>query len=84
MGKKKKQEQNKAKRQMKKVEAERDYMQEWKERGRLKPFTEEGVEEAQYVAQYLKHTNEEPKPDSLWKRFIAAWKKLKACLMKWM
>lgn len=33
----------KKKMQMKKVEAERDYMQDWKERGRLKPFTEEGV-----------------------------------------
>ena len=51
MGKKRKQEQNKAKRQMKmqmqKVEEERDYIQEWKERGRLKPFTEEGIEEIQ-------------------------------------
>ena len=88
MGKKRKQEQNKAKRQMKmqmqKVEEERDYIQEWKERGRLKPFTEEGVEEAQYVAQYLNHTNDEPKPASLWERFIAVWKKFKDYVMKWM
>ena len=84
MGKKKKQELNKQKRKMKmQMAEERDYMQEWKERGRLKPFTEEGVEETQYNAKYMNHTNEVPKP-SVWERFIAAIKKLKAKVMKWM
>ena len=77
----------KRKMKMQVAEEERDYMQEWKERGRLKPFTEEGVEEAQYVSKYLNQPNDEQKT-LLWGRFIEAVKslvsKLKIGLMKWM
>lgn len=56
--KKHKKKKNKNKKKMQMVEEKHDWMQEWKERGRMKPFTEEGIEEAQYAAMFMNHTDE--------------------------
>lgn len=45
-------------------EEKHDWMQEWKERGRMKPFTEEGIEEAQYAAMFMNYRDEK-KEDTL-------------------